>query len=380
MEVFMNLGVPKEIKNNEWRVGLVPSSVRELVHHGHSVLVETNAGGGVGVLDEDYKEAGASIASNPEEIFKASELIVKVKEPQHAELKLLRSGQILFTYLHLAADKKQTQGLIDSKCIAIAYETVTSPKGGLPLLMPMSEVAGRMSIQVGAHCLEKAKAGSGVLLGGVPGVKPGKVTIIGGGVVGTNAARMAIGLGANVTIIDKSIQRLAELEMYFGPRLRTLYSTFEAIEQCVTDSDLVVGAVLVPGATAPKIVTETMIKKMRKGSVLIDVAIDQGGCFETSRPTSFSDPTYIEHGIVHYCVTNMPGGVARTSAFALNNATLPFVLTLAQKGYKKAMLGNHHLLAGLNVCQGHVTYKAVAQDLGYTYVDPEKFLSRKTAA
>jgi len=376
----MHIGVPKEIKISEWRVGLVPSSVRELAHHGHQVTIETHAGAGIGISDEAYKAAGASIAATPEEIFKTCELIVKVKEPQPNEWKLLRPAQILFTYLHLAADKEQTQGLIDSKCIAIAYETVTSPRGGLPLLMPMSEVAGRMSIQVGAHCLEKEMGGSGILLGGVPGVKPGKVTIIGGGVVGTNAARMAIGLGASVTIIDKSIHRLAELEMHFGSRLRTLYSTFEAIEKCVMDSDLVIGAVLVPGAAAPKLVSASMIQKMRKGSVLVDVAIDQGGCFETSRPTCFTHPTYTEHGVVHYCVTNMPGGVARTSAFALNNATLPFVLALAQKGYQNALLDDSHLLAGLNVCEGHVTYEAVARDLSYPYMDPKKLLRAKSAA
>jgi alanine dehydrogenase len=366
----MRIGVPKEIKNNEYRVGLIPSSVRELVHHGHHVLVESGAGLGIGVSDEDYLAVGAEILSSPEEVFKSSEMIVKVKEPQPQECALLKPGQILFTYLHLASDPKQTKALLESGCIAIAYETVTSPKGGLPLLMPSSEVAGRMSIQVGAHCLEKDKGGSGVLLGGVPGVKPGKIAIIGGGVVGANAARIGIGMGANVTILDKSVHRLGELDRLFGTKIRTLYSTFEAIEQAVTSSDLVIGAVLVPGATAPKLVSEAMIKKMRKGSVLVDVAIDQGGCFETSRPTTFAHPTYIEHGIVHYCVTNMPGGVARTSTFALNNATLPFVLDLATKGYRAALLDDPHLMDGLNIYQGHITYEAVARDLGYTYVDP----------
>ncbi|OJW48486.1 MAG: alanine dehydrogenase [Alphaproteobacteria bacterium 41-28] len=375
----MRIGVPKEIKNHEYRVGLVPSSVRELIHAGHQVIVETNAGFGVGVSDADYEAVGAMIASKPEDVFAVSDMIVKIKEPQPSEWKLLRSGQILFTYLHLAADPEQAKGLIDSGCIAIAYDTVTSPRGGLPLLMPSSEVAGRMSIQVGAHCLEKEKGGAGILLGGVPGVKPAKVTILGGGVVGTSAARTAMGFGAHVTIIDKSIYRLAELDMFFGGRLGTLYSSFETIEQCVVDSDLVIGAVLVPGAAAPKLVSEDMVKKMRKGSVLVDVAIDQGGCFETSRPTTFTHPTYIEHGIVHYCVTNMPGGVARTSAFALNNATLPFVLALAGKGYKKALLDDPYLMEGLNVYRGHITYEAVAHDLGYPYSDPKTLLRNKAA-
>ncbi|MBS0272514.1 MAG: alanine dehydrogenase [Proteobacteria bacterium] len=370
----MRIGVPKEIKNHEYRVGLVPSSVRELTHHGHHVIVETKAGIGVGITDEDYKAAGALITQTAEEVFEACELIVKVKEPQPSECKMLRPEQVLFTYLHLAADPEQARGLIESECIAIAYETVTSPRGGLPLLTPSSDVAGRMSIQVGAHCLEKEKGGSGILLGGVPGVKPAKVTIIGGGVVGTSAARMAVGLGAHVTLIEKSLHRLAELDMFFGSQLGTLSSTFETIEQCVVDSDLVIGAVLVPGAAAPKLVTETMVKKMRKGSVLVDVAIDHGGCFETSRPTTFTHPTYIEHGVVHYCVTNMPGGVARTSAFALNNATLPFVLEIASKGYQKALLDDPHLMNGLNVYCGHITYEAVARDLGYTYVVPKPLL------
>lgn len=370
----MRIGVPKEIKDHEYRVGLVPSSVRELIHHGHHVFLERNAGLGSGITDSEYQAAGASIVATPEEIFATCDMIIKVKEPQPNEYKLLRSGQILFAYLHLAVDLPQTKGLIDSGCIAIAYETVTSSRGDLPLLMPSSEVAGRMSIQVGAHCLEIEKGGSGVLLAGVPGVKPAKVTIIGGGVVGTSAARMAIGLGANVTIIDKSIHRLVELDMLFGPRLGTLYSTFETLEKCVVDSDLVIGAVLVPGAVAPKLVTEAMVKKMRKGSVLVDVAIDHGGCFETSRPTTFTHPTYIEHGIVHYCVTNMPGGVARTSTFALNNATLPFSLAIANKGYQKALLEDPYLMKGLNVYHGQVTCEAVAHDLGYPYVDPKQVL------
>lgn len=375
----MLIGVPKEIKNNEYRVGLVPSSVRELVHHGHKVFVETNAGLGIGMNDADYKAAGAKIVATSEEIFKTSEMVIKVKEPQPNEYKLLRPEQILFTYLHFAADPEQTKALIKSGCVAIAYETVTSAKGGLPLLMPASEVAGRMSIQVGAHCLEKQQGGSGVLLSGVPGVKPGKITIIGGGVVGSNAARMGMGLGANVTILDKSLDRLTALDLLFGKQLRTLYSTFESIEQCVVDSDLVIGAVLIPGATAPKLVSEAMVKKMRKGSVLVDVAIDQGGCFETSHPTTFIHPTYIENGIVHYCVTNMPGAVARTSTFALNNATLPFVLALASKGYQRALLEDSHLMEGLNVYKGHITYEAVARDLGYTYAEPQSLLKEYAA-
>lgn len=375
----MIIGVPKEVKNNEYRVGLVPSSVRELVHHGHQVLVESNAGLGIGISDDDYKATGAVISNTHEEIYGKAEMIVKVKEPQPREIKLLRPGQILFAYLHLAADHEQTQGLIDSGCVAIAYETVTSPKGGLPLLMPMSEVAGRMSIQVGAHCLEKEKGGSGVLLSGVPGVKPGKVTIIGGGIVGLNAARVAVGFGANVTILDKSIHRLTELDTLFGGTLRTLYSTFEAIENCVIESDLVIGAVLVPGATTPKLVSEDMIKKMRIGSVLVDVAIDQGGCFATSSPTTFAHPTFIEHGIVHYCVTNMPGAVARTSTFALNNSTLPFVLDLATKGYKTALLEDPYLREGLNVFKGQITYKAVARDLGFTFAEAKDLLSIQAA-
>jgi len=375
----MLIGVPKEIKDNEFRVGLVPSSVRELVHHGHPVIVETNAGVGIGASDEDYKAAGATIAPSPKEVFASSDMIVKVKEPQHSECKLLRSGQILFTYLHLAADPEQTKDLLKSGCIGIAYETVTSPKGGLPLLMPMSDVAGRMSIQVGAHCLEKEKGGSGILLSGVPGVSPGKVTILGGGVAGTSAARMAMGLGAQVTIFDKSLPRLVELDALFGKALNTLYPTVEAIEREVITSDLVIGAVLVPGAAAPKLVSEALVKKMRKGSVLVDIAIDQGGCFETSHPTTFTHPIYIEHGVIHYCVTNMPGGVARTSTFALNNATLPFVIALASKGYKQALLDDPYLMEGLNIYRGHVTYEAVARDLGYTYAEPRSLLRDQAA-
>lgn len=364
----MYIGIPKEIKNHEYRVGLTPSSVRELVHQGHHLVVETKAGDGIGCSDIDYQQAGAHIALTPEEIFEKAELIVKVKEPQIQECKMLRPGQTLFTYLHLAADREQTQALVDSGCVAIAYETVTSPRGGLPLLTPMSEVAGRMSIQAGAHNLEKGNGGRGILLGGVPGVRPGNVVIIGGGVVGVNAARMAAGMGASVTILDKSLTRLAELDHQFAGRVRTLYANMENIEQSVLQADLVVGAVLVPGASAPRLVTAEQVKRMRKGSVLVDVAIDQGGCFETSRPTTHADPTYIVDGVIHYCVTNMPGAAAQTSAYALNNATLPFVQALANKGIKKALMEDPYLLEGLNVCCGHVTYQAVARDLGYDFL------------
>lgn len=370
----MKIGVPKEIKDHEYRVGLIPSSVRELTQRGHEVFVQTKAGVGSGLMDGEYERAGAKILTTAEEVFEKSEMIVKVKEPQASEVKLLQSGQILFTYFHLVAIPEQTKGLLESDAIAVAYETVSSPRGDLPLLTPSSEVAGRMSVQVGAHCLEKEKGGAGVLLAGVPGVKPAKVTIIGGGVVGTGAARMAMGLGADVTVLDRSLHRLNELDMVYGPQLRTLYSTADTIEECVQNSDLVIGAVLVAGALAPKLVTKDMIKKMRPGSVLVDVAIDHGGCFETSRPTSFTHPTYVEEGVVHYCVTNMPGGVARTSTFALNNATLPYVLSIADKGLRKALLDDQHLLNGLNIYRGHVTFEAVARDLGYSYEEPTELL------
>ena len=363
----MRLGVPKEIKTHEYRVGLVPASVRELVHHGHKVTVETGAGAGIGFDDDAYRAAGAEIAGTAAEVFAAAELVVKVKEPQVPEVKLLREGQLLFTYLHLAADPAQTKGLMASGVVAIAYETVTDESGGLPLLAPMSEVAGRMSIQVGAHCLEKEQGGAGVLLGGVPGVSAGKVVIIGGGVAGTNAARMAMGLEAHVIVIDKSLKRLYELDLQFGAKLHTLFATMDAIEQQVVTADLVIGAVLVPGAAAPRLVTREMVRRMRRGAVLVDISIDQGGCFETSRPTTHAAPTYVEEGVVHYCVTNMPGAVARTSTFALNNATLPFTLALADKGYRRALAENRHLLAGLNVHRGRVTYQAVARDLGLAY-------------
>lgn len=372
----MLIGVPKEIKRMENRVGLVPASVRELTHHGHQVLVERNAGIGIGIEDAAYKRAGARIVATAADVFAKADMIVKVKEPQPQECRMLREGQVLFTYLHLAADKAQAQGLVKSGAVAIAYETVTDARGGLPLLAPMSEVAGRMAVQVGAHCLEKAQGGSGVLLGGVPGVPAARVTIIGGGVVGTNAARMAMGLEAAVTVIDKSLHRLYELDLQFGAKLNTRYSTVDAIEELVLASDLVIGAVLVPGAAAPKLVTRAMLKHMRPGSVIVDVAIDQGGCFETSRPTTHADPVYVVDGVTHYCVANMPGGVPRTSAFALNNATLPFVLALADKGWKRALAEDEHLRAGLNVAFGKVTCAPVAEALGYAYVPPEEALAR----
>ncbi|WP_420566244.1 alanine dehydrogenase [Thalassobaculum sp.] len=370
----MRIGVPKEIKNHEYRVGLVPSSVRELVSHGHEVVVETHAGYGIGLDDDLYQAAGATILSTPEEVFATADMIVKVKEPQPVEIVRLRPGQILFTYLHLAPDPEQTKGLIDSGCIAIAYETVTDAHGRLPLLAPMSEVAGRMSIQAGAHCLEKAQGGNGMLLGGVPGVAAANVVILGGGVVGTNAARMAMGLEAKVTIFDKSLHRLYELDMQFGATLNTIFSTRDAVEEYVMQADLVIGAVLVPGAAAPKLITREMVSRMKRGSVLVDVAIDQGGCFETSKPTTHAEPTYIVNDVVHYCVANMPGGVARTSTFALNNATLPFTLSLADKGWRQALYDNKHLREGLNVHEGRVTYKAVADAHGLAFTPAEEAL------
>ena len=366
----MLIGVPKEIKNHEYRVGLVPASVRECVHHGHKVLIESSAGSGVGTSDEEYKASGAEIVSSSADVFARADIIIKVKEPQVIERKMLRKGQILFTYLHLAPDPEQTKDLIESKAICIAYETVTDDEGGLPLLAPMSQVAGRMSIQAGAHCLEKAQGGSGVLLGGVPGVLPAKVVIIGGGVVGENAAYMAAGMGADVTILDRNVDTMRGLVARFGQSVKTEYSTLLAIENEVLAADLVIGAVLVPGAEAPKLVSRDLISRMKPGSVLVDVAIDQGGCFETSKATTHADPTYIIDEVVHYCVANMPGGVAKTSTYALNNVTLPFTLALANKGYKAALTDNPHLMNGLNVHKGDVTYKAVADDLGYAYVAP----------
>ncbi len=373
----MLLGVPKEIKNNEFRVGMTPASVREAIVHGHSAIVESNAGAGIGSTDDDYRNAGAAVAGTAEEIFAKAEMIVKVKEPQPNERKMLRPGQILFTYLHLAPDPEQTKDLVDSGAICIAYETVTDRQGGLPLLAPMSQVAGRMSIQAGAHCLERENGGKGILLGGVPGVAPAEVVVIGGGVVGENAIYMALGVAAHVTVLDRNIDVLRHLTMRFGPPLTTVYSTKGALEEHVLKADLVIGSVLVPGAEAPKLVTADMIQRMEPGSVLVDVAIDQGGCFETSRPTTHAEPTYVELGVVHYCVTNMPGAVPRTSTFALNNVTLPYTLALADKGYQQAMSDDAHLLAGLNVIGGKVTYKAVAEDLGYDYLPPEDALKIK---
>ena len=360
----MIVGVPKEIKNHEYRVGLTPAAVQEFVNHGHEVIVQTYAGAAIGFTDELYEAAGAQMIDNAEDIFAKADMIVKVKEPQPNECKMLREGQTLYTYLHLAPDPIQTQLLVESKATCIAYETVTDTRGTLPLLAPMSEVAGRMSIQAGAHYLEKAHGGSGTLLGGVPGVAPGKVLIIGGGVVGVNAAKMAIGLGADVTILDRSLNRLRELDDMFNGRLHTVFSTADAIDHYSSRADLVVGAVLVPGAAAPKLLTRAHIKNMKPGSVLVDVAIDQGGCFETSKATTHQEPVYIIDDVVHYCVANMPGGVARTSTMALNNATLPFGLAIANKGPKQAMLEDAHLLNGLNVHKGFVTYKAVVDALG----------------
>ena len=360
----MLVGVPKEIKNHEYRVGLTPAAVKEFVAHGHQVMVETNAGTAIGFTDELYQNAGAMIVDTAEQIFAEAEMIVKVKEPQPSECKQLRKGQTLYTYLHLAPDPVQTELLIASGATCIAYETVTDRNGGLPLLAPMSEVAGRMSVQAGAHYLEKAHGGSGTLLGGVPGVAPGKVLIIGGGVVGTQAAKMALGLGADVTILDRSLPRLRQLDDIFNGQVKTVYSTVDAIEHYSANADLVVGAVLIPGAAAPKLLKREHIKNMKPGSVLVDVAIDQGGCFETSKATTHQDPVYIIDDVVHYCVANMPGGVARTSTMALNNATLPFGLALANKGPKQAMLEDIHLLNGLNVHEGKVTYQAVVEALG----------------
>jgi alanine dehydrogenase len=359
----MLIGVPKEIKTHEYRVGLVPASVRELVLNGHEVIVESAAGAGIGLGDEAFTAAGARIVPTAQEIFATSEMIVKVKEPQPQECRALRDDQILFTYLHLAADRDQTEALMQSGCVAIAYETVTDRYGRLPLLSPMSEVAGRMSVQVGAHYLEKMQGGAGVLLGGVPGVHAAKVVVLGGGVSGTNAIRMAMGMEAQVYVIDKNLERLYELDLQFGPMLNTIFSTVDAIEQHVATADLVVGAVLVPGAAAPRLITRKMIAQMCPGSVFVDIAIDQGGCAETSRPTTHADPIYTEAGVVHYCVTNMPGAVPRTSTFALNNATLPFALALANKGYRKAIQDDPHLANGLNIIHGRITNEAVARSL-----------------
>ena len=373
------IGVPKEIKNHEYRVGMTPASVRELIDSGHLVMVETLAGNGIGSSDEDYIAAGAEIVNSASEIYARAEMIVKVKEPQAAERAMLRPQQLLFTYLHLAPDAEQTHDLIASGATCIAYETITSAQGGLPLLAPMSEVAGRMSIQAGAHVLEKAQGGRGMLLGGVPGVAPAKVVIIGGGVVGSNAAQMALGARAQVTVLDRSTQALARLDKEFNGAVKTVYSTQDSLEEYVLDADLVIGGVLIPGAAAPKLVTEAMVKAMKMGSVLVDVAIDQGGCFATSKATTHEDPTYVVDGVVHYCVANMPGGVAMTSTYALNNATLPYIMKLANVGWKKALQQDVHFLAGLNVHAGKVTNKHVAEALGYDYVPPETVVTDVTA-
>jgi alanine dehydrogenase len=366
----MLVGIPKEIKDNEYRVGLAPESVRELVSQGHQVIVETNAGGGISAADDEYKRAGATIVDTAAEIFAQAEMVVKVKEPLAVERAMLREGQILYTYLHLAPDPEQTRDLVNSGAVCIAYETVTSPFGGLPLLRPMSEVAGRMSIQAAAHNLEKTHGGIGMLMGGVPGVDPAKVVVIGGGVVGTHATHIAVGMGADVWVLDRSNETLGRLWTEFGRSVNTVYSTRDAIERHVLEADVVIGGVLIPGASAPKLVTAEHVKAMKTGAVMVDVAIDQGGCFETSHATTHSNPTYVVDGVVHYCVANMPGGVPRTSTFALNNATLAGALALANKGYKQALTDDPHLRNGLNVHRGDVTYREVAEDLGYDYVDP----------
>ncbi|WP_299003810.1 alanine dehydrogenase [uncultured Shewanella sp.] len=371
----MIIGVPKEIKNHEYRVGMVPSSVHELKLKGHDVFIETNAGIGVGFSDQDYLDVGASILNTAKEIFDTAEMIVKVKEPQAVERAMLKPDQLLFTYLHLAPDLPQTQDLIDSQAVCIAYETVTDDRGTLPLLAPMSEVAGRMSIQAGAMALEKSRSGRGMLLGGVPGVEPAKVVIIGGGMVGTNAAQMAVGLGADVVVLDRNIDTLRRLNVQFDNKIKAIYSTASAIEKYVLEADLVIGGVLVPGAAAPKLVTKDHIKRMKKGAAIVDVAIDQGGCIETSHATTHEEPTYIVDDVVHYCVANMPGAVARTSTFALNNATLPYIIKLADLGYEKALQQDPHLRNGLNVMHGKITCAEVAEALDLPYVDPMLLLA-----
>jgi len=370
----MRIGVPKEIKNHEYRVGLVPAAVLELTKRGHEVFIEHNAGAGINLFDADYEQAGATILYNADAVFDRADMIVKVKEPQSGERQMLRRGQLLFTYLHLAPDPEQTRDLVNSGASCIAYETVTDARGRLPLLAPMSEVAGRLSIQAGAHCLEKSAGGSGVLLGGVPGVPPAKVVVIGGGVVGYNATRMAVGLGARVVVLDRNLDVLRHLDELFGSQVETVHSNAESIQQHTANADLVIGGVLIPGAAAPKLVTREHLRQMNPGSVVVDVAIDQGGCFETSHATTHDSPTFIEEDVVHYCVANMPGAVARTSTFALNHATLPFTLRLADHGLQ-ALLADEHLRRGLNVHQGLVTCAEVAQDLGYDYVSAEQALA-----
>lgn len=370
----MKIGIPKEIKNNEYRVGATPAGVLVMVRAGHEVVVQSGAGGAIGFGDELYLASGASIVETAEQLYRCP-MIVKVKEPQSDEFALMHEGQILFTYLHLAPDPIQTQALLDLKVVAIAYETVTDSTGGLPLLLPMSEVAGRIAIQAGATALQMANGGRGVLLGGVPGVPRGKVVVLGGGVVGTEAAKMALGLGADVTVLDRNLTRLRQLDDLFGPSLSTRFSEFYAIDELVVNADLLVGAVLLPGKKAPKLVSRDLVSRMRPGSVIVDVAIDQGGCIETARPTSHSNPSYLECGVVHYCVTNMPGACARTSTMALTNATLPYVLTLAEKGCEQALSDDLGLRDGLNVYKGLVTNDAVASELDYPYVEPLKAFS-----
>lgn len=371
----MLVGVPKEIKNHEYRVGLLPAGVNELTHHGHEVVVETQAGSAIGFDDDAYRAAGARIVDSPDVVFAEADLVIKVKEPQSVERKRLREGQTLFTYLHLAPDLEQTRDLMDSGATCIAYETVTDSRGRLPLLAPMSEVAGRMSVQAGAMCLEKSHGGSGVLLSGVPGTYQAHVVIIGGGVVGQNAAHVAVGMGARVTIIDRSVDVLREIDSQFGNRVQTLYSTRDSIATEVYDADLVIGAVLVPGASAPKLVTREMVGTMQAGTVMVDVAIDQGGCFETSKPTTHAEPTYIIDGVVHYCVANMPGAVAKTSAAALNNATLPYILSLADQGSEEAMRRNKYLRNGLNVYRGQITHEHVSEAHQLPFSEPLKMLA-----
>ncbi len=366
----MRIGIPKEIKNHEYRVGLTPSNVREFTRAGHEVVVQMSAGTDAGMSDQDYVDAGAIVLTDAADVFATADMIVKVKEPQLNECAMLRPNQILYTYLHLAPDPAQTQALLSSGAICVAYETITGPDGGLPLLAPMSEVAGRMSIQAAAAHLEKSKGGQGVLLGGVPGVPAADVVILGAGVVGTNALQMAVGLGARVSVVDKNMARLRQLDLLFGNRISTVYSTQSAIEQLTRDADVIIGGVLLPGAAAPKLITRSMIASMKTGSVVVDVAIDQGGCFETSRPTTHQEPTFVVDGVVHYCVANMPGAVARTSTLALNNATLSYGLALANQGWQVAMTENAQLRQGLNICQGHVTYQAVSDALGLPYTDP----------
>ena len=370
----MQIGVPKEIKNHEYRVGLTPASVRELSARGHGVLVQSGAGAAIGLGDDDYRAAGATLAADAAAVFAQAEMIVKVKEPQPSEFALLRPGQILYTYLHLAPDPVLTQALVNSGAVGIAYETITGPGGSLPLLAPMSEVAGRMAVQVGAAHLEKSRGGMGVLLGGVPGVRASHVVVLGAGMVGSNAVQIAVGMGARVTVLDSNMARLRQLDALYGNRIGTLRASAQNVEEAVLDAELVIGSVLVPGAAAPKLVTRAMVSRMKKGAVMVDVAIDQGGCFETSRPTSHADPVFTVDGVVHYCVTNMPGNVAHTSTFALNNATLPHALALADKGWQQAMRDDPHLKNGLNVANGHVTYEAVARQLGYPWVAADTLL------